>query len=1448
MISDCTTYRSVNPHGLSCLLYVDSDNACSTKISKLLLGLQEAFTLLLRGVCLVSSLLFLLSILYPAVAQPLGLDVHPDFLIKQWTVEDGLPVNHINDLLQRRDGYLWMATFDGLVRFDGQRFTVFNTANSPGLTSNRFTQLYEDKTGALWLVSESGAVSRYADGVFTTFTREQGLPGPVNGFYQDADTLWLTTGLGSVRYQDGTLQPYRPDLIDEPVSAMLRDRGGSLWILGQRALHRILPDGSHRRFTETDGLTRSAAGLIENDKPGVFFEDRDGTLWLGNTSGLARLQGDRFEHLLPNAPFWQDSHPTTIEHDAAGTLWVGTSCCGWFAYRDGRLEAFRGAALDPAKTDFASMKLVLGPNGDVWRTQGAWLYRNEQPVFRLDKPEIQFFRAFILDREGNLWIGQDGLYRIRPRLIRVLSTAEGLPGPNVYPVVEAHDGTIWIGTWATEGLTRLRDETLTPFRLFSHDNRLQDLLSALFEDRAGTLWVGTLGALCRMQADRCVPVELPVPEAFTRHVSALQEDRQGRFWIGSEVGLAVGPTGSNGQSWLVYPLDHAIRTLVEIDTGDMLLGSMGGGLGRYRSDGIIEWLTTADGLASNHLRDIYEDETGVLWIATQDRGLCRLNRKGHASLLGGDLRCLSVEEGLFDNSLNRILADDYGRLWMSTNRGIFWVEHAELEAFARDEVSSITSVSYTERDGMRNRETNGARQPAGMKAADGRLWFPTQDGVVIIDPAQVQRPTAPKVVIEAVTVGDRTQRAGGTLSLVAGQRDVDIRYTALAFSRPEDVRFRYRLEGYDEDWKEAGDSRRATYTNLPPGRYTFRVKAGLGGAWSQVGASMTLDRVPFFWQTKWFYGLVALLIALSGVSIYGYRVQRLKASKEALERTVVARTAQIRAQKAQLEQQAKDLRRANKLKSHFLANVSHEFRTPLTLTFGPLSDLLGGRYRSIDEARPLLERAQRNGHRLLRLINQLLDLSKLDAGALSLQPQQLDLVAFLRQRVAAFESLALERGLTLQFVPDTAWLPFCFDAEKLETILLNLLSNAFKYTLKGGTILVTVRSDEVGDALLTVRDTGIGIPSEHLPHLFDRFYQVDASATRAREGTGIGLALVKRLVELHGGDLTVTSEVGAGTTLAITLPALTETLMAADGAISTETDRPAAILAGVASPDAEAELFDLHTRLPAPCPAEEIDETATVVLLVEDSADMRAYLRAHLDGLYHVEEAENGVAGLERALALVPDLVLSDVMMPEMDGYALLAALKADNRTSHVPVVLLTAKADAKSKLTGLKAGADDYLAKPFDAEELRTRVHNLIEGRRRLRALWSRRILTPAAVEIPSMESAFLDRVQAAIEANMAEVSFGVDALAAEVGMSARQLRRKLRSLIGEAPNELIRRFRLERAASLLRHGTGNVKEIAFAVGFKSTSRFREAFREVYGVTPSIFAEEPLPFGEGNS
>ncbi|WP_223648561.1 ATP-binding protein [Hymenobacter psoromatis] len=554
------------------------------------------------------------------------------------------------------------------------------------------------------------------------------------------------------------------------------------------------------------------------------------------------------------------------------------------------------------------------------------------------------------------------------------------------------------------------------------------------------------------------------------------------------------------------------------------------------------------------------------------------------------------------------------------------------------------------------------------------------------------------------------------------------------------------------------------------------------------------------------------------------RRRLVSAQNERLEATVQARTEEIShqnlvlaTQRDELTAQAERLRTLDQEKTRFFTNITHEFRTPLTLMLGPAAQIAADTHEPATRQQAAL--VQRNAQRLLHLINQLLDLSRLEAGQQPLHPAPGEVVGFVRGLVGSFESLAQQRGIGYSFATDHPTLLVAFDADQLEKVVLNLLSNAFKFTPSAGEVAVRLHwaaeADSPAQLELTVRDTGCGIAAAQLPHVFDRFYQADASDTREHEGSGIGLALTKELVELHGGTIVLHSEPGRGTTAIVRLPlALAEA-------------GPA-----VPAPPAVAEITAEKIFTDAPLPT--ADAEAPCVLVIEDNADMRAYLRTVLAADYQLLEAPNGEAGLALAREHLPDLVLSDAMMPRLDGYGVCRALKLDERTSHIPLVLLTAKADLPSRLQGLDTGADAYLTKPFRREELLAQLRNLVLGRQQLQAAYRRSLAEPAPPRPPTMEEAFLARVRQAVEAALDDETLGVETLSHELALSRTQLHRKLKALTGQAPGDFIRLVRLNRAHALLAGGTTTVAEAAYQVGYGNPANFSTSFSRHFGYAPS--------------
>ena len=643
-------------------------------------------------------------------------------------------------------------------------------------------------------------------------------------------------------------------------------------------------------------------------------------------------------------------------------------------------------------------------------------------------------------------------------------------------------------------------------------------------------------------------------------------------------------------------------------------------------------------------------------------------------------------------------------------------------------------------------------------------------------------------------------------------------FAATSLMAPKDTKYRYRLQGFDETWSDWTLETKKDYTNLPAGNYQFHAQAqNIYGQVSSTG-SFNFEILAPWYGTTWAYIAYAILAALCVFCIVQWRSAQLKRDKRKLEKLVDEKIFEIKAQ-------AEKLKEMDKVKSRFFANISHEFRTPLTLILGPLKDRINQKPTTDDgqETRVMY----RNAQRLQRLINQLLDLSKIESHSLKLQVSHSNIHFFLRAILSSFSSHAQQRDIQYEtLVPEQELIGY-FDQDKLEKIIYNLVSNAFKFTPDGGEITVSTQWKS-GIVRIEIMDNGCGIPADQIPYIFDRFYQTDDSQTRKHEGTGIGLALTKELVSLHKGAIKVKSDPKRGTTFTVTIP------------LEASAYQDQEILASPASATGPNQI-QAETNIGSSESSNTMPEgtDARIVLVVEDNRDLRGYIKKHLPN-YRVLEAPDGSKGLKIAIKYVPDLIISDVMMPKMDGIALLQALKTNEKTSHIPVILLTAKADLPSKLEGFETGADEYLTKPFDALELQTRCENLIEQRKLLRNKFSSTvILKPKDIAITSTDEIFLRKVMETIEKYLDDSSFSVETFQREVGMSRMQLHRKLKALTDFSATEFIRVQRLKRAAQLLTDSDAAISDICYRVGFNSLSYFTKCFKEQYGVTPSDYAFE---------
>jgi len=1347
--------------------------------------------------------------------QPSRADSLRPWVHESWTTKDGLPVNSINTIVQDHAGYIWAATFDGLVRFDGVRFTVFNTANSDELPSNRIVYVGESRDGTLWLATEESHIVRFRDGRFRNIPFENGKPGgELPSILVDSlGAVWVGTPEGLWTVRSDRLVRVGRGRIDSRVTAITRRRDGSVWAAAEGSgIFRIGADGQ---------ITRIATDrAVDSTYISRLVEDASGTLWIAAKDGLWALR-DRLVKVRSRTPLVRVVD--VVQVPSTGALYAQDASATYHIDADSA-TLIRSAASEIGKR--------LWTDGDAaWTVDDHDVFRGNRRIFTL--PPTRTISSEFVDREGSLWLGTDaaGLHRLKQALFTTYSVDEGVSYQNVYSTFADRAGMIWLGTWG-KGASRLNPTTgrASPIG----DGRHPTAVNSFYEDPTGSIWLGTgsrEGGILRcarpaMACERVAPRELG-----DRGVLALYGDTDGSLWAGAS-GLVL---HFDGKRWTMYPTtsagrETAVRAFARTRDGALWMGTNGGGLLRFHNGSFIE-INRASGLPSDLIRSLYQDADGWLWIGTEGRGLARLDPRAWAdssrpSVAGRRIARIGTKDGLFDEVIHQILEDDAGRLWMNTNRGVFWAARAELNAFADGKLSSVHSIAYTERDGLRNREGNGGVQPAGAKSRDGRLWFPTQDGVVVVDPRDVRREQlAPRLVVEQVVAGGATLRPEyDSIALRPNERTLQIEYTALTFLEPTNVRFRYRLDPYDTSWVDVRNRRTAFYTKVPPGRYTFVVEASdAAGGWYEPGTRLAVRVLPRVTETALFRWILFAAIGCLVFIVIRVRDARLRARALQLEKIIAERTAALREREHQLADRNARLQSLDQAKTRFFSNVSHELRTPLTLAIGPLEDL-----RARSGGDPQVERwldiALRNSRRLLRLVNQLLDVAKLEAGAMQLAPRPLDLAHFTRGIVGAFMAVAERKGIRLTTsAPDS--LPGRFDADAIEKILTNLLSNALKFTPHGGTVDVILSSAAVGSAQLVVKDSGPGIPADQIEHVFERFFQVDESAARSQPGTGLGLALVKELVELHGGSISAESS-GTGTTFAATIPFAPGT----DGVvIDGIPDVPSLASSITAEAPVASEREDGTERENVPLPT---------LLVVDDNADLRTYVRDHFGRTFRVLEAADGVEGIELARTHLPDVVLSDVMMPRADGYELVRSLRGSAETDWVAIVLLTAQAEDEKRLEGLEHGADDYIVKPFEMRELDLRVRNLIQARHRLRERYASHPTpaAPTAKNLSPADQAYVARLREAIQQRLADPGFGVTELADALAQDRSRVFRRVKELFDQSPSDLIRQMRVEAAERLLAESSATVSEVAYAVGFNSVSYFCRRFQEVYGATPAAY------------
>lgn len=1303
------------------------------------------------------------------------------------TIEHGLSQGMIFNILQTRDGFLWIATKDGLNRYDGYNFRVFDhRPNEPfSLSENTVTALFEDSRGLLWIGTESqglNVLDRRTGRFFHLYLpirkNNSGLSYEVQGIKETPDgAIWvsqMSNGVFRILPPEDWQNrlPDQPELegvvLVQPV--VFNPTTGRSENFGSLS---VLPGGdilasSHSHLYRVNRTTLSAEMLalplpptpLERDPITTSLCTPGGDIWVAGHDYALRMRGGESDIFrFPGITLF-----TLVRLDEGGQAWLIAEQKMW--------RLVEGRDPDPAKPDFILDKSVAcalqDHTGNVWMgTRGYGLRKfNLQKNLLHAGAENVSVNGLWEDAAGRIYAKttSQSICRYDPQT-RLLDNQTAFPdAPNrQMDLAFGPAGDYWLlcGVKGENAFSQLRHYSADgrPARIFGFQHAVYPN-ARLWRDGQGLLWISGNGCeLIRFNPETGVFKTFSFAGLFpenarTIRTYALTTDGRGDLWLGAQAGLVRGARNGDDIDFQLFTSDPANAASLSFNFIACLLPDPA-------------------------------DPSNILWIGTKGGGINRFD------FSRGQFTHFTTANGLPNNVVYGILPDASGALWCSTNRGIVRLSAAGVSV-------------YTVSEGLQGGEFN---TQAFWKAPSGALLFGGVNGLNRFFPEELDVKTPPPVFIVGLEINrqkvppdEAGKRFAGPLEylnrleLAYDQNNLSLEFAALDFTDPAKNQYRYRLDGLEDKWVEAGTGHFAHYSHLPPGRYVFRVAGSNGaGVWNETPVRLTIVVRPPWWRSAAACWVYFLLFAGLAWRAYRFQINRIR----------------WREHLAFEHREARRIQALEQMKSNFFANVTHEFRTPLTLMLEPLRQL------HQNPADPLLRDklalAERNGRRLLDLVNQLLDSAKLESGSMGLDLRQGDLVAVAHSVFLSFLPSAKQKNIHLHWSAPETIPAFLFDAGKVESILNNLIANALKFTPAGGRIRISLgsRGDEKQktEAFIEVRDTGIGIPAEALDKIFERFYQVENASRPSGEGTGLGLALSKELAKLMGGDITAESEPGQGARFTFRLPVTTG-------------EKPAA---EPESPD----------QRPAP------DETVErpLALIIEDHADLRAFIRQSVGRGWQTLEAADGESGIQKALETLPDIVISDLMMPGRDGYAVCEALKNHELTAHIPIIVLTAKAALHDRLKGLRAGADDYLTKPFNAEELRARMDNLRALRRRLRERYEQISNGAAAAgdhPLSAPDQAFVLRFTQTIEQHLADETLGVEDFARKMFVSRVQLHRKLKGLTGRSATEFIRDYRLERARALLKNREGGVGEIAMRVGFGNEKYFSTAFKEKFGMSPS--------------
>jgi signal transduction histidine kinase/ligand-binding sensor domain-containing protein/DNA-binding response OmpR family regulator len=1400
--------------------------------------------------------------------------------VSHLTIKDGLSQSTIKCILQDSYGFMWFGSADGLNKYDAYRFTVYRNipTNPSSLCGNDISCLFEDpEDSTLWIGTQGDGLNLYN---------------------RKTDSF--------IRFK--TQNHVANSLPSNDIRAIVKGPDKNLWIAtyGSGVCCYTINDSSFiaLQFSSLPHLTHINA---------LAFDTKGG-LWIGSNNGLYYLESAAGINFNKKAPQkititnLQSTNITTLLFDRKGNLWMGTLNQGLFRYHPDtkNLSHYTSNFLsDNALTSNTIHCITQRSDNSVWIGTNEGLYRfnphtDDFKAFKNDPTDTESLNDDVIfslyeDKSGILWMGTyfGGINKMDPDESRFIKFSNfhklfnlSKASNNIKSIYKDESNTVWLTT--LKGLIALHENYFNqPSKSNNASIYFKDTDQHLiFGDSYQNIYLSNeKGLFIRKKGSQVFQSFTPKNQKGQvplDHISFGFEDSDRMVWLFSPSGIfkhsplteqteQIKPIIENG----TLPNEYFISG-TESNDGQLWLGTVAGDLFQYnRYTNRIKQINPnnlSHNTPYNRIFSIHEDVPGSIWYGTNN-GLYNYKEKENT------VKSYLSSEGLANNVVYSVLPDKKKRIWCTTNLGI--------SVFNPD---NQTFTNYTWEDGLQSNEYN---QSAYFQSKTGTIYVGGIDGFNIIEPERIiPNEFVPPVVItglsvyhELITPLSHPQITPNHISetkeiiLTHKQAIFTFEFSALNFIHSNKNQYRYKLDGYDTDWVNAGTNRTASYTNIHHGTYTFMVQGtNNNGIWNQTPTTLTITILPPFWLTWWFKSLGIIFFIIILYLTFSFRLRSIKRKASILKKMVNEKTTALSEKNKQIEQQNEELIRinlemnsrnekieqknkqlneqneqiahqrdnliqlseqlqeVNQAKINFFTSISHEFRTPLTLMISPLKELI----TNTNEISPAeLQRKFKiiygNASKLLTLVNQLLDFRKAETNNINLHLTKQDLVGFTKQTALLFNDIAKRKNISFKFVTSLTSLEVCFDEEKLEKIFYNLLSNAFKFTPEQGEITLSLeltQTEPTEFIKLALNDTGQGIPEKDLHLIFEPFQQSSITKKQNQTGSGIGLALVKKYVELHNGQITVSSSAGVGSTFTINIPVVsscdeTKTLKPD---FTHQLTNPTDLLVASLSESSPLMLKEVKTGEEHHLPK---------LLLVEDDNDLRAYLKEVLLANYRVFEASIAAGGFELASLKHPDLIISDVMLPDYNGFVLCEKIKNEFKTSHIPVILLTALADMTNQLSGLKSGADAYISKPFDLQHLFLTIENLIRQRRKMQAKFYQGINLDTTEYTPNKEDQnFLARVIAEIEKNITDSSFDVETLCKCINLSQPQTYRKIKALTNLSITEFIRNIRIKKAAQMLASGTHTISEVAYEVGFSDPNYFSKCFTKVYGQTPSEFVK----------